>query len=164
MGFTGGSAGASSRADGNKWGPELAFQQDAWNVEVRWTSARDKTGNGNFIHFPHMIWYRFRAPIVPGRVSFGANSDETDGKFFWRGATKWQFIGSNDEDCDEKSAWTILCEDLSGSYFERRTQSKYCTVDVGKPKYKCLGISVLDSSDPNGPRVDISGIRMWERK
>ena len=28
--------------------------------------------------------------------------------------TKWQFVGTNDKTCDEKAAWAILCEDLSG--------------------------------------------------
>ena len=76
----------------------------------------------------------------------------------------WQFIGSNDEVCDENSAWTILCEDLSGKRFESGTQSKYCTVKEGMTtKYKCLGISVLASPYPGWPTVVINGIRMWER-
>ena len=68
---------------------------------------------------------------------------------YWIGATKWQFIGTNDEVCDEKLAWTILYEDLSGKRFEWMMQNKYCVVENKWVKYKCLGISALESSYPD---------------
>ena len=86
--FTSGSAGASSRASNSSFGPELAFQQDATNANIAWDSGLDERGSGPYVRFPHLIWYRFRKPIVPGRVSFGpgivrttkhafANADKT---------------------------------------------------------------------------------------
>ena len=144
--------------------PENAFQKTS---NVYWHSGRDSEAKGDtVIPFPHLIWYSFKAPFTPGRVSFRPRHDTGCGATgYWCGATQWQFIGTNDEDCDEKSAWTILCEDMSGKRFERPRQSKYCNVDLSiKKKFKCLGISVLDSSY-DGPYscVSMNGIRMWER-
>ena len=109
--------------------------------------------------------YEFKTPIVPGRVSFRPRHDDGCGATgYWCGATKWQFIGTNDATCGENSAWTVLCEDLSGRHFERMRQSKYCTVEKRMKKFKCLGISVLDSSYEGGYScVSMSGIRMWQR-
>ena len=160
--FVGGSAGASSRYYSSSHGPELAFQQDATNDRILWESGRDELGNGYFVRFPHLLWYRFKTPIVPGRVSFGPAPDAKYAHEGYFGATKWQFIGTNDKICDRRSAWTILCEDLSGKYFETMMQNKYCIADTDT-KYKCLGISVLESSFGYSPEVVISGIRMWER-
>ena len=81
--------------------------------------------------------------------------------YHWCSARKWQFIATNDEVCDENSAWTILCEDLSGKHFESEWQTKYCVADPSiNEEFRCVGISVLDASYP---RVSLGGIRMWER-
>ena len=143
---------------------EWAFQRTS---NACWHSGHDANGAGEaVIPFPHLIWYEFKSPIVPGRVSFrpwdGTGCGSTG---YWCGATKWQFIGTNDEICDEYSAWTILCEDLSGKHFERSRQSKYCEVGIEiKGAFKCLGISVLDSSFAGTYScVSMSGIRMWKR-
>jgi len=160
--FVGGTYGASSMAAGSK--AELAFQR---TTNTYWHSGQDASGQGeSAIPFPHLVWYKFASPIVPGRVSFRPRHDSGCGSTgYWCGATKWQFIGTNDEICDEYSAWTILCEDLSGKHFERPRQSKYCEVErnvIGA--FKCLGISVLDSSyDSTHSCVSVSGIRMWQR-
>lgn len=160
--FKGGLVGTSSNNEA-QFGPDRAFQTTTGN---NWHSGRDSESKGDqVVPFPHLIWYSFKAPFTPGRISFRPNQVSECGKNgYWCGATKWQFIGSNDEDCDQYSAWTILCEDLSGKHFERKTQSKYCTVDPSvKIKFKCLGISVLDASYPGYSCVSINGIRMWER-
>ena len=110
--------------------------------------------------------YEFKDAVLPGRVSFRPRHDSGCGvEGFWCGATKWQFIGSNDAVCDENAAWTILCEDLSGRHFERPGESKYCEVERSvKGAFRCLGISVLDSSyDGIYSGVSVSGIRMWKR-
>ena len=160
--FKNGIAGASSNYNPGRAGQ--AFQRTS---NAFWHSGRDADGKGDLvIPFPHLIWYEFKTPFVPGRVSFrprvSAGCGDTG---FWCGATKWQFIGTNDDSCDENSAWTVLCEDLSGRHFERQTQSKYCTVNKsGRKSFKCLGISVLDSSYAgNYACVSLGGIRMWER-
>ena len=143
---------------------EWAFQRTS---NACWHSGHDANGAGEaVIPFPHLIWYDFKSPIVPGRVSFRPRHDTACGNAgYWCGATKWQFIGTNDEICDEYSAWTILCEDLSGKHFERSRQSKYCEVGIEiKGAFKCLGISVLDSSFAGTYScVSMSGIRMWKR-
>ena len=161
--FSGGCAGASSRYSTSSYSPDLAFQQNAKDTNIRWISGHGKTGSGNYVRFPHLIWYSFGKPFVPGRISFGPSPNDGHKNQYWFGATKWQFIGTNDKVCDEKSAWTILCEDLSGKHFEWMMQNKYCVVENKWVKYKCLGISALESSYPDYPQVHMSGIRMWER-
>ena len=109
--------------------------------------------------------YDFRNAFVPARVSFRPRlSDGCGVSGYWCGATKWQFIGSNDEKCGRYSKWTVLCEDLSGKHFERMGQSKYCTVDDAQTKaFRCLGISVLDTSYPGVSEVSLGGIKMWQK-
>jgi len=161
--FKDGTPGASSiYYDSSAWYPANAFKKS----NAYWHSGRDSKGNGDGYPFPHMIWYDFRHPILPGRISFrprkDACGDNNDG--YWCGATKWQFIGSNDQTCAENSKWTILCEDLSGKHFERSSSSKYCTVSTGlRKKFRCLGISVLDSSYKQNSEVSVSGVRIWQR-
>jgi len=161
--FVGGTVGTSSFY-GNGYKPEFAFQRD---TNQYWHSGRNSKAAGELvIPFPHLIWYEFKSPVLPGRVSFRPRHDTGCGNAgYWCGATKWQFIGTNDEICDENSAWTVLCEDLSGRHFERPRQSKYCEVGTEiKGAFKCLGISVLDSSYNGGYScVSISGVRMWKK-
>jgi len=161
--FVGGSYGASSKYQPTA-SVENAFKHD---VDTLLHTGRDANGNGDLaVPFPHLIWYDFKMGVLPGRVSFRPRNDKSCGdRGFWCGATKWQFIGTNDEVCDENSAWTILCEDLSGRPFERPRQSKYCEVEKSvQGAFRCLGISVLDSSyEADYSCVSISGIRMWKR-
>jgi len=161
--FVDGSYGASSKYSYTDK-VEDAFKH---YVDAFLHTGRDAFGNGDrTFPFPHLIWYNFPSAVLPGRVSFRPRHDKACGDHgYWCGATKWQFIGTNDEVCNENSAWTILCEDLSGKPFERSRQSKYCEVERSvQGAFKCLGISVLDSSY-DGPYsgVSISGIRMWKR-
>ena len=161
--FVGGSYGASSMNSPSQQ-VHNAFLR---NVDAYFHSGKDANGNGaDSVPFPHLIWYEFKSAVLPGRVSFRPRHDSGCGATgYWCGATKWQFIGTNDEVCDENSAWTVLCEDLSGRPFERSRQSKYCEVEQSvKGAFKCLGISVLDASYA-GPYscVSISGVRMWQR-
>ena len=161
--FAGGTVGTSSYHS-SSFKPEYAFQRTS---NQYWHSGRDANAAGEaVIPFPHLIWYEFKSAILPGRVSFRPRHDGGCGnEGFWCGATKWQFIGTNDEICDENSAWTVLCEDLSGKPFERSRQSKYCDVESRvRGSFKCLGISVLDTSYAGGYScVSMGGIRMWQR-
>jgi len=159
--FTGGNVGTSSvYSSSSSYAAINAFKQ----TNVYWHSGRDANGNGDISQpFPHLIWYDFRAAFVPGRVSFrpriGKGCDPGH-----CGATKWQFIGTNDESCNRYSKWTVLCEDLSGQPFVRQSQSKYCTVDDSKRKaFRCLGISVLEASYGHQSEVSLGGIKMWKK-
>ena len=116
--------------------------------------------------FPHLIWYEFKTAFLPGRVSFrpGQNNNHCGNTGYWCGATKWQFIGTNDADCNRYSNWTILCEDLSGKPFKFVTHSKYCTVRASLRKsFQCLGISVLETNYPHSPNVTLGGVKMWRQ-
>jgi len=160
--FTGGTAGASSVYDtSGRYSAANAFLRDS---DVYWNSGRDATGNGAYIKtpFPHLLWYEFPTAFIPGRVSFRpCPVKDCVPEHHWAGARKWQFIATNDAVCDENSAWTILCEDLSGKHFESEWQTKYCVADPNvNEEFRCVGISVLDGSYP---RSVISGVRMWEK-
>ena len=160
----GGKVGSSSRYDtGQRYQPANAFQH---KDETFYQSGRNENGTGNLVYpFPHLLWYEFPTAFVPSRISFRPGLKPGCGdNGFWCGATKWQFIASNDPVCNEKSAWTVLCEDLSGKPFERGTQSKYCDADDSvHEKFRCIGISVLDSSYGGYTTVAVSGLRIWER-
>jgi len=160
--FVGGTPGTSSvYSSSAMWAAANAFTQGL----LYWHSGKDATGTIEGQPFPHLIWYDFRAGFVPARVSFRPRMTVGCGDTgYWCGATKWQFIGTNDEKCDRYSKWTILCQDLSGKHFERHGQSKYCTVNEGQKKaYRCLGISVLDSSFGGVSEVSLGGIKMWKK-
>ena len=66
--------------------------------------------------------------------------------------TKYQFIGSNDAECNRKTNWTVLCEDLSGKAISSKTEKHECLVNLKEQscrKFGCLGIKV-DASDVPG--------------
>jgi len=157
--FSGGTPGASSLWAGLP--ATNAFTQ----TKTFWHSGKDALGNGESQPFPHLIWYDFRNAFVPGRVSFRPRMSAGCGDAgYWCGASKWQFIGTNDEKCNRYSKWTVLCQDLSGKHFERYGQSKYCVVGESQRKaFRCLGISVLDSSYQGQSEVSIGGIKMWKK-
>ena len=160
--IAGGKAVASSLYDINA-NAASAFNRNNGNF---WHSGRNAEGKGNLVYpFPHLVWYEFPTPFVPGRVSFRPRQSSGCGSGgYWCGATKWQFIASNDPQCNEMSVWTVLCEDLSGKPFERSVQSKYCVSDPTVDEtYRCVGISVLDASYPGYACVSVNGMRIWEK-
>merc|ERR1712142_340871 len=161
----GGTVGSSSMySQTSQWHPRNAFNELA-PANHCWHSGKGDKGQGESQAFPHLIWYDFKTAFIPAQVSFRARIGPGCGdNGFWCGATKWKFIGTNDPECGRYSQWTTLCEDLSGKNFERTGQSKSCTVDDGMRKaFRCLGISVLDSSWYNYPEVSVAGIKMWRK-
>ena len=161
--IVGGKAAASSVAStSSNSQPANAILRTA---DSYWFSGRDANGQGSYYKtpFPHLWWYEFPTAFVPGRISFRPFpiSDSDANKYSYYGATEWQFIATNDPVCSENSAWTVLCEDLSGKSFLTITQSKYCVANPSlNKKYRCVGISVLNAL---WPRVAVSGLRMWEK-
>ena len=93
--FVDGSYGASSKYSSTDK-VEDAFKH---RVDAFLHTGRDAFGNGDrTFPFPHLIWYNFPSAVLPGRVSFRPrHSPECGDRGFWCGATKWQFIGTNDE-------------------------------------------------------------------
>ena len=158
--FVGGLAGASS-IESQLHQPSNAFIDGS---KMEWHSGRDKNGIGELYHaFPHLIWYKFpvEKAFIPAMMSFSARvQDEACGAGYC-GATKYQFIGSNDPHCSRYSIWTTLCQDLSGAIF-KRGQSKYCIVDRKfREKFSCLGIRVLEGGFSKYNAVAVSGVKMW---
>ena len=65
----------------------------------------------NFLQFcPFRYDFPAEKAFIPAEVSFRPRQSGNT----LHAPTKWQFVGTNDETCDEKAAWAILCEDLSG--------------------------------------------------
>jgi len=154
--FEGGKAGSSSLFStykGRK--PDNAFIDN----EITWWSGKNKEGKGEYQSFPHLMWYDFDKQIVPGEVGIGRSTAKKQSPIMW------DFIGSNDSECNKYSAWTILCSDRSGKPFPGgKFGMKYCAADEKmKASYRCLGIRVLnvDGDDRDVPMVQIRLIRMW---
>jgi len=150
--------GSSSRRDKGDWcAPANAFDP---NNENGWYSGQDSTGGGGTIFpFPHLIWYDFQhRSFVPAEIGISTSN-------YNYGPSKWQLIGSNDVECGEFSAWTILCEDVSGGQFRSTAESKFCHVVDAKPKevFRCLGIRVLESPYDKYASTSILDIRLWEK-
>jgi len=154
--ITHGKAGASSSWEAAPWAnPESAFRQD---IKQAWASARYP--NDVRTPFPHLIWYDFPAEkaFIPAEVSFRARQDGHSAA----APTKWQFVGTNDLTCDEKAAWAILCEDLSGAGYKSEGDIKFCSVSERiNRKYRCLGVRILQNG--NGVETGLQSLRFWEK-
>ena len=117
---------------------------------------------------PQFIWYDFRVRrFSPARISFHPRRDRPNPKaqsLKEQTPTKFQFIGSNDAVCDRNSAWTVLCEDLSGEPVASRNENRECRVDGQQPEFRCLGLKILAVHRlyvGSGNFSTLSGIRIW---
>jgi len=134
-----------------------AFKKDFSDADFGWAG----------LECPQILWCRFDEPKVPAGVTFlpvQAKAQAND----WH-VTKWQFVSSKDSKCNQNSAWEVICEDLSGTGFVRKTASKGCF--AGKEvqeKYKCFGIRVLEGMSHvgkynSGDEFQITNINMYEK-
>lgn len=155
-----GKAGASSSWPAGPWSkPESAFRQD---IKEAWASGLFES---TLVRkpFPHLIWYQFptEKAFRPAEVTF--RSRQLDDKYVSMHApTKWQFVGSNDEECNAWSVWIILCEDLSGAPQSNVGGIRFCRVPLSvKRKFRCLGVRILHNQ--NGIEADVQSLRFWKR-
>jgi len=139
----------------------------------------DMSGGGWFSkNCPQMIWYQFDFPKFPARVSFRGGVEP-----FGYHVTKWEFVASKDGNCNEYSAWDVICQDLSGEGFVNEWTSKGCSAGAdiqpdtdldssyyNNKGYMCFGINVLEgkSSARNGTiqyadDFFLTYITMWEK-
>jgi len=153
-----GKAGASSSYGNGPWGnPDNAFRQD---IKECWESGM--YSNGVRMPPPHLIWYDFtnEKAFIPAEVSFRTRQDNNNYRIY--GPTKWQFVGTNDEKCDAKAAWAILCEDLSGAPYTKMGQIKFCSVPSHlNKKFRCVGLRILEST--NNLEMGVQSLRFWEK-
>ena len=140
---------------------------------LRFWRSQTKPPNSTFVA---MIWYTFKnVPRVPLKISFMPVQAATGLRFEyvhdWT-PSKWQFVGSNDEDCSSDGNWQVLCEDQSGqkiqqSIWEAGKEIRSCEVKWEKlfvePKmYRCLGIKVLGTSIWNNKYfAALHRLRIW---
>jgi len=147
-------AGASSSYSSGLWSkPKSAFRQD---IKEAWQS-----GYQDRKPFPHLVWYNFpeESAFVPAEVSFRPRQDSE--KEARQVPSKWQFVGTNDAVCNEDSAWTILCEDLSGVEGTGFASNKFCRVapELNR-KFRCLGIRILESGSV---AASLNSLRFWKK-
>lgn len=154
--FSGGVAGATSHYN-NDWLPSEAFLPNQ-PVSQGWHSGPPQSPPPGL--FPQLIWYDFKTEGVrPSEVAFQPCQEK---QYAQRAPTSYQFVGSNDEVCNEDSTWTILCEDLSDREWRNHFEVRYCKA---KPevtaKFRCLGIRILNNRGDGW--TSMRNIRMWER-
>jgi len=108
--------------------------------------------------YPFYVWYEFKEPIIPGRISFRSTGTVLS-------PTTWFFVGSNDKRCGRYSVWTPLCGEVSGSPAESMKTPLFCHVksSLAKP-YRCLGIMVFKSNrgSANDNMMDVLNCKMWK--
>ena len=84
-------------------------------------------------------------------------------KYVQRAPTCFQFVGSNDDVCNDSATWTVLCQDLSDQAWRNTAEVRYCQVKPEmREKFRCLGLRVLKNRDADG-WVVLRNIRMWQR-
>jgi len=148
-----GTARATDESLNPAWKAEGAF---IINHPYGWNSGGDAPS-------PVMIWYEFPSDriFVPARVSFRSRQDcclvDTP--------TMWQFVGSNDEECGKYGSWTVLCEERSNIASPNKFYTRYCEVDENiYKKFRCLGISVLNTRHTTSNNKALKDVRMWKKK
>ena len=90
----------------------------------------------------------------------------------------FQFVGTNDVNCDESSRWSVLCEDLDAPEIDSGnlaslTEERKCRVEAGMeaeaepeaPKFRCLGLKIIDTFrvGRQAGKTSLSRIHMWHR-
>ena len=84
------------------------------------------------------------------------------GKYLQRAPTSYQFVGSNDNICNDAATWTVICEDLTDRAWRNEWEVKYCKVKPEmKEKFRCLGLRILANRGDGW--TTLRNIRMWER-
>ena len=80
---------------------------------------------------------------------------------------KWQFVGSNDDPCKSKGDWTVICQkaknrgSTSSSDVLRECQADTEDGQMPFKPFRCLGIRIMETEDPEGRHAALYGIRMW---
>ncbi|XP_066933661.1 uncharacterized protein [Clytia hemisphaerica] len=145
-----GTAGASMPPLNANYGVEKAFGNADWAYGYR--------SNAKYGNLPAMVWYHFRTEFEPAEVTF--RSMGVPGET----ANQYQLVGTNDEHCNQYSAWTILCENLTNIPVKTRYSSQRCEVgQFHNRRYKCVGIRILGTSYDNTPYVGLGNIRFFKR-
>ena len=134
-----GIAGSSGYSSDGK--PVYAFN----NVTGYWLSEEG-------INFPKMIWYQFPKFFIPAELTFVSE------------VRRFQFVGTNDDVCNEKSSWTMLSQDFDSEAKEFGFLVKVLQVPAlyGK-SYQCLGLRLFDKGRDMDGIVSVGNVRMWQQ-
>ena len=155
--FVGGTPGASSEWNGSSPTKDLAFKIYPGKAGG-WHSAD---------YIPHYIWYDFKRPLRPAKISYLPYKPEGYGPPLGMANAlrikNFQFIGTDDPVCEYNSNWTVLCEGDSRRYTSVYDENG-CTVATTtsyRGKFHCLGLRSLKRSAYNR-EVGLRGIRIWQ--
>ena len=159
--FVGGTPGASSEWNGSSPTKDLAFKIYPGKAGG-WNSAD---------YIPHYIWYDFKRPLRPAKISYLPYKPEGYGPPLGMANAlrikNFQFIGTDDPVCAYNSNWTVLCEGESSIFYYQRQRSdeRGCTVATKsyKGKFHCLGLRFLVPKNEKANNfVSLRAIRIWE--
>jgi len=119
------------------------------------------TGNSGWNKaFPHLLWYEFPEDHIPARFSF-----RRGGEYSGEVPKTWQFVASQEENCNQNSAWFELCGDIAGENLVYRADVG-CDVPIGsRAPYRCLGIRIdSNTAERTDSAACVSKMRFWEFK
>ena len=111
---------------------------------------------------PHFIWYQFKETFRPAKVTFLPRNNDWD-QAVVKTPTQFQFIGTNDENCNPNSVWTILCADLTANSPSSFYGIRQCKVDaplIADQLFRCLGLKVLKVGE-GVQMACVHRIRFW---
>ena len=111
-----------------------------------------------------MIWYQFRKPYFPAKISFsrhqdGMNTAEDSTIIDFRFVGVKAFKGKN---CTDVYNWKSICHRRGVSVnqaHECHVPTKGESLDVGGP-FQCLGLRIIDVSGAR-KAVALNGIKIW---
>jgi len=152
--FSEGEAGASSKLR-NEYAAKHAFDPDS----QPWIAGGAP---------PHFLWYDFKNLghlHCPIKISFLPRQDAPLLPDSQHIPQQFQLIGTNDEECNVKSNWEVLCE---AEYQDQEhpsslAESRGCEVKRPCTKFRCIGIKVLKFGGEGKPgqMVALDQVRMW---
>jgi len=167
--FVGGTPGASSEwmeGFNDDYAADLAFKMNP-GKGGGWRSGFDEDP-------PYYIWYDFKRPLRPAKISYLPYKPNGNGNLMNANAARvysFSFIGTDDPVCAKNSNWTDLCLGESSNYHSLYDEFG-CTVGSGAPwirsvatklkkgKFHCLGLKSLEPK--TNAYVSLRGIRIWE--
>ena len=115
--------------------------------------------------FPVFIWYRFSQPLRPVNVSLLAT------KYYE--PTEFQFIGTNDQECNPSASWEYLCENISDCKYSKQCyyapSTFSCDVESTKlshQSFHCIGLNITESDNYwwyyGNKYVGLKQVRIWK--
>ena len=111
---------------------------------------------------PQYLWYDFQNPghlYCPTKISFLPEQSEGLATAPNRFPKIFQFIGTNDNTCNEDSHWEVLCEAEYQELVSSQQESRGCEVKEQSRNFRCFGIKVLENHGDKYTALD--NVNIW---